>query len=112
MAEHTKGRVVAFRSVVESGTLILTEDGRGGCVAIVDSANDARRLAAAWNACEGISTGALEEGVVADLLAACEFAVTYDNSGVRAFVPPRGGLYTDLILRARAATSRAKGEQT
>ncbi len=33
---------------------------------------NARRIVAAVNACEGISTEALEDGVVADLLAACK----------------------------------------
>ena len=38
---------------------------------------DFRRIMAAWNACEGISTEALEAGVVADLLDALKIAMDY-----------------------------------
>jgi hypothetical protein len=48
---------------------------------------DARRLAAAWNACEGIPTEALEAGVVADMLEALREARPYvpDHHGPVAY---------------------------
>jgi hypothetical protein len=41
---------------------------------------NARRLCAAWNAVEGLSTAALESGAVKDLLAACRAFVTACDS--------------------------------
>lgn len=44
-----------------------------------------RRLAAAWNACDGLPTPALERGAVAELLAACRtLCVAADDAGVLA----------------------------
>jgi len=37
---------------------------------------NARRIVAAVNACEGIATSALEQGVVAEMLEACKAALT------------------------------------
>ena len=71
---------------------------------------DARRICAAWNACEGIPTEALEPGVVKDMLEAlqailpryCELVAAYEN-----FMPEDDG----TILSARAAIARATGEK-
>ena len=38
---------------------------------------DFRRIMAAWNACEGIPTEALEPGVVKDMLKALQMALPY-----------------------------------
>ncbi len=43
---------------------------------------NSRRLAAAWNACAGISTAALEAGAVADLLAVCKAVVAYAETSL------------------------------
>ncbi len=68
MAEHTKGRLsqcgIALRD--EQGRLL---GGISGCqIPNVGRAN-ARRLVACWNALEGISTEALEQGMLEDLIA-------------------------------------------
>ena len=67
---------------------------------------NAARIVAAVNACAGISTESLEQGVVADLLAAC-------GSVVKLWIPSTDGQV--VILRtaldeAQAAISKAKGQ--
>lgn len=49
--QHTQGRLVA------SGHILRATDGKG---AIADTPEDARRLAACWNMCEGVETEAIE----------------------------------------------------
>ena len=49
--QHTQGRLEA------SGHIVRTADGKG---AIADTPEDARRLAACWNACDGSTTEDLE----------------------------------------------------
>lgn len=60
-AQHTQGRISV------KGTRLYADDYPGiDCIATMQVSNqpmweqDARRLAACWNACEGISTEALE----------------------------------------------------
>ncbi len=43
----------------------------GDTVGAAERLANARRLAAAWNACDGLPTAALERGAVAEMLAAC-----------------------------------------
>ena len=67
---------------------------------------NATRIVAAINSCAGLSTSALERGVVADLRAAC-------GSVVKLWIPGDDGQV--VILRAafdeaQAALSKAKGE--
>ncbi len=56
MSEHTKGKLA------QHGFSIHRE-GYGPAIAEVFDTMDARRLVAAWNACEGISTENLETNV-------------------------------------------------
>lgn len=62
MSEHTKGRIEAFTQESFSGWYALRDadhfevgSGDGGF-----EEDDARRLAACWNACEGLDTAQLE----------------------------------------------------
>lgn len=84
-----------------------------------------RRRAAEKHACEGIPTEALEAGVVADLLAACEAALRYDESilgqAARGNVDllntglgvaegeDLDSLYEDWMSKAHAAIAKTKG---
>ena len=80
MSEHTKGKITAYGQ-----DLVPPTDGEPwGTIAGLPSVlhgrsevftpADARRLAACWNACEGVPTGALENGIVAILLKAAREA--------------------------------------
>jgi len=71
-----------------------------------EGAANARRIVAAVNACEGISTGALEQGVVADLLAACEEIVSTEIGAdtIRALWP--------WLERVEATIAKAKEDTT
>ena len=70
---------------------------------------NARRICAAWNACEGIPTEALEAGVVKDILEAlrgckaamCEASNMHNRSAQ---------VLSEHIHAARAAIARATGE--
>jgi len=56
--KHTAGRLV-----IEKGSMFQANDESGKIVASgIESKANARRLVACWNACEGISTEALEHG--------------------------------------------------
>lgn len=75
--QHTAGRWS------RSGNLIRAGDGRrpvafaaGRC--LDESLANARRIAAAVTACDGIPVEALEAGVVADMLAACKAAAALE----------------------------------
>ena len=58
MSEHTKGRLV-----IEKSSMFQANDESGKIVASgIESKANARRLVACWNACERISTEALEDG--------------------------------------------------
>ena len=63
MAEkHTPGRLRVIGDSTRGGTFDLHADGAGVTLARdIRYLADAKRLAAAWNAVEGISTGALED---------------------------------------------------
>lgn len=66
---------------------------------------NAHRIVATWNACEGMSTGALETGVVTDLLGACEALVAWHDS------PSTPDDLTRLYGQAITAITRAKQGQ-
>lgn len=70
--KHVAGRRPHIKSV-ESGEIIcdLLRSKLHPNRDTIAEAN-ARRLAAAWNACEGISTEALERGVVKELIELCQ----------------------------------------
>jgi len=59
---------------------------------------NARRICAAVNACKGITTEALESGVVAELLAACKAAMY-----------PAGDTPEQVQAQLRDAIAKAKG---
>ncbi|KKN14749.1 hypothetical protein LCGC14_0993020 [marine sediment metagenome] len=90
---------------IEGGGRTIADVGLWTDLAAKQEANAARILAAV-NACAGLSTEALERGVVKDLLAAC-------GSVVKLWIPRDNGQV--VILRAaldeaQAALSKAKGE--
>lgn len=58
-------------------------------------AND-RRIVAAWNACDEISTEALEQGVIADLLEAAKYALIPESH--------------DRLEKLKAAIHKAEGK--
>ncbi len=76
--KHTPGSLIAAETRNEYDQVIRGQD--GGPVALVLMAGytkaegraNARRLVACWNACEGIPTAALEDGVVGEMLEALE----------------------------------------
>ena len=78
-----------------------------------DKINDPnpRRLAAAWNACEGIPTEALEAGVVKDMLGALKMVGAIIHNGD----DPDGSGFFDItsaqIEQVFAAIARATGEK-
>jgi hypothetical protein len=84
-ATHTPG-MLEIRFSNEYGGFTLAEKGGRGVVCEYwppapdeHGAANARRLAACWNACEGIPTKALEARVVGDLLAACRLALACEQ---------------------------------
>lgn len=71
-AKHTRGVITADWMMAGHGRdtrrmETLNIEGRG-TIALAYTAEDARRLVACWNACQGLSTEALEAGVVAELI--------------------------------------------
>src|SRR3972149_5054372 len=80
-AQHTPGKVFVGKG---ANPLDQIFDSNGAIVADLKWTNhtpetravNALRLVAAWNACEGIPTEALEGGVVGELLKALEAAYT------------------------------------
>lgn len=50
---------------------VITKDSEGYCASKKVATANARRVVAAVNACKGISTEALEKGVVQDMVDAC-----------------------------------------
>lgn len=131
MSEHTKGKLI-----VRGGFSIYAEDGKtpvaDTCLTNSVPANDeanARRLVAAWNACDGVSTDNLENNlpvkelahrynaalaerdslraVNADLLEALAFYA--DPGDYKApFTGGLGSLYFDCGGKARAAIAKAR----
>ncbi len=99
MDEHTEGRLKYWSCESTGGCpqILALDDGervahvslRRECEA------DARRLVACWNACEGISTEALEAGVVgnlcSELSALAEQYETWHDLGDAAAEPPDTG---------------------
>ncbi len=93
MSEHTPGRLRVLEEDEPYAVDYLLDERKGHVITTVRSCwcNDgtkhanAHRLAAAWNACESIGIEALEAGVIADLLAACEAIRTLlqDNVHIR-----------------------------
>ena len=76
----------------------MTDDGN-----TITEPMDFRRIMAAWNACEGISTEALEAGIVNDMLEALREVVSeYDN-------PDNGRYLRWAVDEARAAIAKATG---
>ena len=70
-----------------------------------DETNHRRRIAES-NACEGISTEALEAGVVADLLAACKMILRSKPTSDKAKHQP---LPERVWWKLEAAIAKAKG---
>lgn len=77
---------------------------------------NARRIVAAWNACDGISTEALEAGAVADLLEALKDGLAALEAGCR-YIEGEGSdeeakNASAAIDAMRAAIAKANGEQS
>jgi hypothetical protein len=68
MAAHTNGKLFVE---CQSSDMIEIQTETGRSIAFVgdddDRVDNARRLVAAWNACEGISTEELEDGAIQKL---------------------------------------------
>lgn len=91
---------------------LLTSDKKGWIVAFTQNGElstdrqlaNARRMCAAVNACEGISTEELEKGIVRELISALEYLLEE--------VCKRGGEpFEGASDTARLALARAKGEK-
>jgi hypothetical protein len=70
---------------------------------------NARRIVTAVNACEGISTHALERGAVAKLLSALQWLVDDLTDAEEDRNPETGDEY-DSVTNARAVIAQAKGQ--
>ena len=99
--KHTLGLLVAVRNPAWGKVADIRVNGKA--FAFVQSLVEADtfRLAAAWNACEGIPTEALEDGVVKDILEALR--VLLELHIARHNLPPHA--------KARAAIARATREK-
>lgn len=71
---------------------------------------NARRIAAAWNACENLSTDELERGIVADLLAALRECVTDDGAACHRSSQGYRKRLDAISALARAAIARTTGK--
>ena len=61
--QHTQGRLKCDGQChLDDGCLLVEDCAEIHCVASADHPDDARRLAACWNACEDIPTADLEAG--------------------------------------------------
>lgn len=72
---HTPGKVeIGHKNKYElwHGEYLVASTVPKQCGEYPEDAPNARRLAAAWNACIGVSTESLERGLVADALKLCE----------------------------------------
>lgn len=107
-AEHTPGRLETDGTVIFSrpGNVLARTVNRNAAYGTVtkitswdEQGANARRLAAAWNACEGIPTDELERGIVTDLLAACKLALA-DIYGVGGQTAPTQRVLQDVVARA------------
>lgn len=136
MSEHTQGKLSLIRQHADAEL----RDAAGNLVAVIvvdSSPADARRIVAAWNACQGIPTDVLEAqhsgGLpwrVADqiearvvweqLLEALQECVEDSQEAVNAYVatygeqwkPHRLAALRATVAKARAAIARAKGGKT
>lgn len=125
-------RVIAVDDLGDPVRLILDgcPDGHYGNVLLKwgdddgpEMAANARRIAATWNACDGISTEALERGVVKDLLAACKASLKLpalsvyaeESSGSHHHSAKKAKEYYDkmnaVLAQIRAAIAAAEGAQ-
>ena len=70
--KHTPGRLIVESCIGGIGFYVASEQIEYDAVCDCSDWDNATRLAAAWNACEGIPTEALEAGVVKDMLEALQ----------------------------------------
>ena len=115
-AKHTPGLVMVNGPVIQTVPtdthpvgfhLALTLNPYAGAVgagAMVEG--NTARIVAAWNACDGISTEALEGGVVRDLLEALQLAYRHLNGGSDSLTPME---HAQAFKLARAAILKATG---
>ena len=68
--EHTPGRMIVESCTNGIGYYVASDQIEYDAVCDCTDLDNARRICAAWNACDGISTEALKAGVVKDMLAA------------------------------------------
>ena len=71
-----------------------------------ESKANVRRVVAAWNSCDGLSTESLESGVVGELLAACKDALATGERDMQHFLD--NGRLRDVLL---AAIAKAEGNK-
>lgn len=121
MTEHTPGPLVVGRRDTdgwEDGESTILIDAKTnsayflasvfwlGADKVEEQIANARRLVAAWNACLGISTEALEDGIIADLIRNLETSTKFieiESGKVRDDV-------RELIEESTAILIKAKGE--
>ena len=72
--KHTPGRLIVESCIDGNGFYVASEQIEYDAVCECSDWDNATRLAAAWNACEGIPTEALEDNAVADMLEALRVA--------------------------------------
>lgn len=109
-AKHTAGKLDLDE--IDDGTVWAIRDESGFAIAKCWHFDrekydyNARRLVAAWNSCEDLSTEALESGVVGELLAACKDALATGERDLQHILD--NGRLRDVLL---AAIAKAEGNK-
>ena len=110
MSRHTPGRMIVESCTNSIGYYVASDQIEYDAVCDCTDLDNARRICAAWNACDGISTEALKAGVVKDMLEALKMVAWLDqgfvNDGKRAMPSPQS-----VIEAVLAAIARATGEK-
>ena len=99
MSRHTPGRMIVESCTNSIGFYVASDQIEYDAVCDCTDWDNATRIAAAWNACEGIPTEALEAGVVKDMLEALRLVNEYYGED------------SDVFWVVRAAIARATGEK-
>lgn len=127
-AQHTQERLEVEDATNEDGRAYLTIKGKRLALGAIfnlqlrgNTLNDARRLAACWNACDGISTEHLERHGLPDFAQKISDLVAQRDELLAALKDVRGDLFMQIegkhgakaaseypsIVRAKAAIAKA-----
>lgn len=114
-AKHTAGKLDLDE--IDDGTVWAIRDESGFAIAKCWHFDrekydyNARRLVAAWNACEDLSTEALESGAVGELLAACRLAKIELAYLIEQVDARKGGSVDRVYQACKNAIEKAEGNK-